>query len=323
MLQAIYHQLRKELAEKGTFQPHTAYGLITLFTEGLIFTSSFIGLMRSPHFSWAYWLCELLLGLSAFRLFVILHECGHHTLFRQRWLNTCVGYLVSPLCFHPYECWRQIHNQHHQWAGIVDKDPTAVDPQALKQSPVMYSILSIAWRLWFPLGMLHHVLTVYWLYPLQKFRQGQLALAFQGLFAVAIAALPHMIGVAYWGMVDYLILVLPFFLMAFMWNEAITIPLHAGLYPFASTSHPTPLPYSAHDGVTRNTELPAVLAVLLAYNFNFHIEHHLFPYAPWYRLPQIKQALQRNQQSYDQGVKFPGHMINARSHEPAVLFQGK
>jgi len=321
MRQNSYHNLRKALVTKGVFQIQTTYGVLTLLIEVLIFTSVFFWLLQVPNFSWTYWLCEILLGLSAFRLFIILHECGHHTLFKQPWLNTIVGYLVSPLCYHPYECWRQVHTQHHQWAGIVDKDPTAVDSATLKQSSVLYRLLWAAWRIWFPLGMLHHVVTVYWLYPIRKLRQGEIALGWWGLFSVAIAALPHIVAVIDWGITDYLLRVTPMFLMTLMWNEAITIPLHAGLYPLNSQTHPTPLPYAAHDTVTRNTELPTILGVVLSYNFNLHVEHHLFPYAPWYRLPQIKHALQNLEHPYNPGVSFPHFMSAARNHEPALLFE--
>jgi fatty acid desaturase len=42
---------------------------------------------------------------------------------------------------------------------------------------------------------------------------------------------------------------------------------------------------------TRSCYYPAVLSELLVLNFNFHIEHHLFPSMPWHRLRSARDIL--------------------------------
>jgi beta-carotene ketolase (CrtW type) len=42
---------------------------------------------------------------------------------------------------------------------------------------------------------------------------------------------------------------------------------------------------------SRTLDLPAWVHLLLCYNFGLHHEHHLVPYAPWWKLPSISREL--------------------------------
>jgi len=59
--------------------------------------------------------------LLTVRVFGLMHECGHGSLFRSRWLNRLVGFLLGVLSGMPQYVWSQHHNYHHVHNGNWDK----------------------------------------------------------------------------------------------------------------------------------------------------------------------------------------------------------
>jgi Fatty acid desaturase len=52
------------------------------------------------------WLAgQVLLGLALVHRFALLHESGHDTLFRTRWLHTVVGHVAGFFVGIPFESW--------------------------------------------------------------------------------------------------------------------------------------------------------------------------------------------------------------------------
>ena len=58
-------------------------------------------------------------GLSLFLLrgFVLMHDCGHHSLFRTKSLNRIGGYLLGVLSGLPQQVWAENHRFHHVTNG--------------------------------------------------------------------------------------------------------------------------------------------------------------------------------------------------------------
>src|SRR5687767_2195791 len=80
--------------------------------------------------SWAavhlgHWELSLLLAVPAagflVRLFMIQHDCGHGSFFRNRLANDTVGRLIGVLTLTPYEAWRRAHATHHATSGHLDR----------------------------------------------------------------------------------------------------------------------------------------------------------------------------------------------------------
>jgi fatty acid desaturase len=320
MLKKTYYTIRKQLAAEGKFQINNTYGALTVLAEAACFIVGLVWLIQVPHFSWAYWLLQLFLGLSIFRCFVILHECGHNTLFQQRSLNTGIGYLLSCLCFHPYTCWQEIHQDHHRWVGVVDKDPTEIHWLKLKDSKLLQNLFRLLWRTWLPIGFIKYMVEVFWFYPIQKFKQRQYAKAWRGLFSIAVIVLSHLALILGLGVSEYLVLFAPMIFVFFVWIENMILPFHSGLFPYLFADHPQPIAYSEQDSITRTIEMVPILAVLFAYNFNLHTEHHLFPYAPWYQLPSIKQKIQDADGLQYIEAEFLYSMIGVRDRDPIDLY---
>ncbi len=62
-----------------------------------------------------------LIVLLTVRAFGLMHECGHGSLFRSRWLNRAVGFVLGVMSGMPQYVWAQHHNYHHAHNGNWDK----------------------------------------------------------------------------------------------------------------------------------------------------------------------------------------------------------
>jgi omega-6 fatty acid desaturase (delta-12 desaturase) len=71
-----------------------------------------------------YW-ATLLLAVPAagflVRLFMIQHDCGHHSFFRSAAANDWVGFALGVLTLTPYHRWRRSHALHHATSGDLDR----------------------------------------------------------------------------------------------------------------------------------------------------------------------------------------------------------
>jgi acyl-lipid omega-6 desaturase (Delta-12 desaturase) len=63
----------------------------------------------------------VLLTLFTLRVFALMHECGHGSLFRSHWLNRRVGFLLGVMSGMPQYVWSQHHNYHHAHNGDWEK----------------------------------------------------------------------------------------------------------------------------------------------------------------------------------------------------------
>lgn len=65
----------------------------------------------------------LALANAAFlvRLFIIQHDCGHGSLFRDRRLCDWIGRGLGVLTLTPYDVWRKTHAIHHATTGNLDR----------------------------------------------------------------------------------------------------------------------------------------------------------------------------------------------------------
>jgi acyl-lipid omega-6 desaturase (Delta-12 desaturase) len=71
-----------------------------------------------------FWLYVLLLIPAVgflVRLFLIQHDCGHQSFFKNRWANDWTGRLISVITLTPYDHWRHAHGIHHATSGNLDK----------------------------------------------------------------------------------------------------------------------------------------------------------------------------------------------------------
>jgi omega-6 fatty acid desaturase (delta-12 desaturase) len=67
---------------------------------------------------------DLVLAGFLVRLFILQHDCGHGSFFKQQWANLLVGSACGFVMMTPYEAWRHGHAIHHATTGDLDRRGT-------------------------------------------------------------------------------------------------------------------------------------------------------------------------------------------------------
>jgi acyl-lipid omega-6 desaturase (Delta-12 desaturase) len=97
-------------------------GLMQVFTTLVPFVLLWWGAVRcADAASWLAVVPLVLIILFIVRAFALMHECGHGSLFRSRWLNVTVGFLLGVMSGMPQYVWSQHHNYHHAHNGNWDR----------------------------------------------------------------------------------------------------------------------------------------------------------------------------------------------------------
>ncbi len=68
----------------------------------------------------SWWLTLLLAVPTAgflLRVFIIQHDCGHHSFFHGQRANDGLGFVCGVLTCTPYHFWRRTHSRHHVTSG--------------------------------------------------------------------------------------------------------------------------------------------------------------------------------------------------------------
>jgi len=221
------------------------------------------------------------------RLFMIQHDCGHGSFFRNRLSNDWVGRVIGVFTMTPYDFWRRAHGVHHASAGnldlrgIGDIDTLTVDE---------YLALSRWGRLRY--RMYRHPLVMFGIGPTYLFvlrhrlpcglmREGWgpwvSTMATNGAIAVVVVSTMWAIGIK-----PFLLVHLPITVL----SGAIGVWLFYVQHQFEHTvwlkgrdwSFPTAALYGSS-----HYDLPGVLRWFTA-NIGVHHIHHLCSRIPFYRL---------------------------------------
>lgn len=73
-------------------------------------------------------------AFAAVRLYVLQHDCGHHSLFKTRRQNEIAGHVLSPFTFAPFEVMKQNHNEHHSYLGNLEhRETTEIHTMTLRE----------------------------------------------------------------------------------------------------------------------------------------------------------------------------------------------
>ena len=76
----------------------------------------------------------VLMAFAAVRLYVLQHDCGHHSLFATRWMNVAAGYVLSIFSLTPFRVMQYNHNLHHAYLGNLDhRETTEVYTMTLRE----------------------------------------------------------------------------------------------------------------------------------------------------------------------------------------------
>ncbi len=94
---------------KGLAQVLTTFGALALLWWAAVIS---VGVSR-----WLTVAVVLLISLFTLRVFALMHECGHGSLFRSQRLNRAFGFLLGVVAGMPQYVWSQNHNFHHAHNG--------------------------------------------------------------------------------------------------------------------------------------------------------------------------------------------------------------
>lgn len=228
---------------------------------------------------------SLSLAVLYFRAFSMMHEGVHGAILANRRGNDWAGLFYGALCFLPFTQWREIHLLHHQWSGNVEKDPVRKITVLFRGKPTFLTgMMSFFWPTWIPAAaaMQNYV---FWSESLKRFRNGKGALAKISL------ALPVLLWASAFYLVGWTIVaavLAPSILFYLALVEMVNFPHHTDL-PQHEGDIKAPL-WEQHK-TARSCFYPRMFEHFVLLNFNYHIEHHLYPTLPWHQLKGLNPVL--------------------------------
>jgi omega-6 fatty acid desaturase (delta-12 desaturase) len=275
-------------AEVAHLRPSDAAGaLITAWV--VLVTAAGVTLSRAPELP--VWLAgQAVLAVGLVQWFVLLHECGHRTLFASRRANDAVGAIAGLLAQLPLVSWRLVHARHHLWTGWQDLDPTT---QALVPRPLSRleaAVVDVAWATGAPFVALTYRTGTFW-------RPGRLARMFPrarrrvvlgvGLHALATASLAAGLVVTC-GPTGALRLVGLALLLAYAVQDPLLLSQHTHIpQRLARGAQVRPIPAREQAEHTRSLLVPGWVSRLVLFGFDAHELHHVHPGVPGWRLASI------------------------------------
>jgi sphingolipid delta-4 desaturase len=197
-------------------------------------------------------------------LFVMIHECAHHLLFKNRGANRLAGILANlPQLFPSSVSFERYHIKHHSFQGVHELDadlPNRWEAKLINN----FFIGKVIWLLFYPVFQVFRISRLREIKPFDKWVALNWAAEIAFIAAIWIAFGPKAIA---------------YLLLSFFFS--------VGLHPLGARwiqEH-----YLTHDEQQETFSYYGVLNAV-AFNVGYHNEHHDFPSIPWNKLPQIKKA---------------------------------
>ncbi len=241
----------------------------------------------------SYWLALAIAVVNAgflLRLFVIQHDCGHASLFRNRHVSDWIGRALGVLTLTPYDVWRRVHSMHHSASGNLDHrgmgDVAMLTVREYLALPWYRRALYRFYRN--PLTLL--VIGPAYLFFLQNrlpiglmragWKYWTSAMATNAATGLAIALI-----LWFGGLMPVLLILLPTSLIA----ASAGVWMFYVQHQFEETAWDHAEDWQMHDAALHGSShyvLPGVLRWMSG-NIGIHHVHHLYSRIPFYRLPQV------------------------------------
>jgi fatty acid desaturase len=233
------------------------------------------------------------------------HESGHGTAFKTRWMDQGLYQIASFMIMRDPTTWRWSHTRHHTDTLIVGRDPEIAVMRPARLVRLLANLVGLvdvplAFRLMFlhafgrltadeadyvPESERHKV-----------YRTARIDLA---IYATAIGLA---IGLHTW--LPVVLIGGPRLYGAFLFN----------LYGF--TQHAGMGENVLDHRLNTRTVKMCVVNRFLYWNMNYHVEHHMFPMVPYYRLPDLHEEVK-----HDCAPAYPSMWAAYKEIVPAVLRQ--
>ena len=215
----------------------------------------------------------VIIGASIHALAVLQHDALHGSIFRKRLLDRWAGFLLFvPVALSAY-AYRMVHLLHHKHTRSEH------DPYEYTNLVANRKAASVSFYAWPFLGALFLLFQVPVTGLLRGSRRDRLNILLEYALIAAIYTGVFLLAARY-AFTDALIhcWLIPL-LVTFVIAQVRVWAEHA------MTSRGSPLVESRT--VTSNR-----IVSFFMVNFNYHLEHHLYPSVPWYNLPKLHKLLQ-------------------------------
>ncbi|MFM7356998.1 MAG: fatty acid desaturase [Sediminibacterium sp.] len=212
---------------------------------------------------WVFGIAYLVGAFADHALFVLIHECAHKLIFKNRAANKIAGMIANiPLIFPSSVSFETYHLKHHSFQGVHELDgdlPNYWEAKLINH----YFIGKIIWLLFYP---------IFQVFRLSRLRE--------------IAPFDN------WVALNWLIQIVSMTAIAWFLGPQSFVYLVASFF-FSVGLHPLGARWIQEHYLTHGEqETYSYYGVLnqVAFNVGFHNEHHDFPSVPWNRLPDIKKT---------------------------------
>ena len=237
---------------------------------------------------WGLWLAgQALLAAMLVQWFVILHECGHETLFRTRSWHSRAGRIAAAFSLIPYHSWTRVHGRHHKWTGWQDLDPTteSLVPRPLGRAERL--LVNVCWRLWIPLFSILYRVSNYWNVP-RLFRMFPASADRRAIVRDTLVLLAIYLGLTWLvGPPNILRACGLALILTLAIEDLLLLSQHTHVPQNVSGGEPVrPFPAVEQEPFTRSLRLPAAASSFVLH-FDAHELHHMYPFVPGYHLRRI------------------------------------
>ena len=222
---------------------------------------------------WLVWPAMFLMGIVWTHLFAAQHECAHGTAFQSQRANSVVSWICGALIMVPEVHFKYEHTDHHTNTNLIGKDSELI-PMPASWRAYLWYLTGLPYWWSNGLGLLRRAagrVTPEELHFIPGTELGKVvweSRALVLLYAIAIGA----IASGWHGLLGYWVIPL---LLGQPVMRFIRMTEHVGC---PNESDPT--------SNTRTTQV-AWPWRLLAWNMNFHGEHHLAALVPFHALPAL------------------------------------
>jgi fatty acid desaturase len=280
----IEKEVLKELTKRDNF-----HGLTHIILQLAISVATSFGVWYSYQ-NWPWWATVIAVYIhSTFFVFWGLagagHELSHKTVFKSKPLNEFFMVITGFFSWTNFVHFRQSHRKHHQLTVHTDEDLEVILP------------IEIKWWHW-----------------LQYF-----TVNFTGFFRIITTALRHSLGIIrgeweqrifppedkkarrrlfWWGRVLFFghVGLAAWFIYSGNWILVFVFntPMFVAnwLNAFCGLTQHTGLPSDVDDfRVVARTVILGPVLKFFYWNMNYHVEHHMFAGVPYYKLPQLREAI--------------------------------
>ena len=233
------------------------------------------------------------------------HECGHGTAFRTPWMNNAVYEVASFMIMRNSATWRWSHARHHTDTYIVGRDPEI----AVMRPPEFAKL----------------VLNFFGVIDVLKFFPNLVQNAATGPNAQERTFVPQ----SEWAKVRRVArihLAIYAATVGLSWALQSILPLMViGLPRLYGAWHHVMTGLLQHGGLADNvidhrlnsrTVLMNPVSRFIYWNMNYHVEHHMFPMAPYHALPRLHEIIKT-----DLPAPTPSIAVGFREMWPALRRQ--